>query len=232
MKGQQLALSVALTETATFGSFHAGPNTAAVNTLRELLAPGAGLALLLHGPSGSGKTHLSQALTAAAAEQNLATALLDFSQPENCAAENLLGLEKKKLIVLDGLDHHALDEDFTLALLRLLDAVKSRSGNLLLTARKSGPQLNFARPDLETRIAAAASYGLKPLSDEDRARLLTLHAHERGLHLPDDVAHYLLRHLPRDVGSLMSAVKTLDAASLAQQRRLTIPFVQSVLLRA
>ena len=230
MKGQQMALSVGLAETPSFGSYHPGPNTAAVQTLKELLAPGAGMALLLHGPAGSGKTHLALALADAARRQNLPAAYLSLAQPPTATA--LDGLSRLKLVVLDGLDQQPLGEEATLALVRLLDALKARSGNLLLTARRSAAQLQFERPDLATRIGNAASFGLRTLSDDDRARLLTLHAFERGLHLPEDVAHYLLRHLPRDVGSLLGAVKTLDAASLAQQRRLTIPFVQSVLFRS
>jgi DnaA family protein len=232
MKGEQLPLAVTPRETYSFSSYHPGPNTQAVSTLRELLSPGAGMQLLLHGPAGSGKTHLLQALVNEAAATRLSSSYLHLPSHGGEPPEALAGLENLKLICLDGLDEAPLPEAWTLALARLLDAVRSRGGSLALAARKPAHLLQFARPDLDTRVAACASFGLKPLSDEDRARLLSLRAHARGLHLPDEVAHYLLKHLSRDMRSLLDAVAELDRASLSAQRRLTIPFVQSVLLRS
>lgn len=232
MKGQQLPLAVALRETSSFASFHPGPNTQAVQTLRGLLTPGASLALLLHGPLGSGKTHLLQALVREAAELRISHSYLPLATAIDDGPAALDGLEQLRLVCLDDLDSAPLDDAWTLALLRLLDGLRSRGGNLVLAARKPPSQLQFGRPDLDTRIRACASFGLRPLSDDDRARLLTLRAHARGLHLSDEVAHYLLKRLARDVGSLLEAVEALDRASLSAQRRLTIPFVQAVLLRS
>ena len=228
MKGQQLPLAVGLPAPASFENFHPGPNTQAVATLRSLLFPGAGLALLLHGPAGSGKTHLLRALIREAAAAGVAASLLNLAQAPD--AKSLAALENRPLVCLDHLGETAADDERTLALVRLLDALKSRGHNLVLASRKPAHLLETSRTDLATRLTACASFGLKPLSDDDRAQLLTLRAHARGLHLPDEVAHYLLKRLARDVGSLLDAVERLDNASLSQQRRLTIPFVQAVLL--
>lgn len=230
MKGQQLSLAVSLRETSSFASFQAGPNTQAVQTLQSLLTPGAAMALLLHGPAGSGKSHLLHALVREATELKISTGYVLLASHITDPPALLDGLETLKLVCLDGLDEVPLPEPWLLAIVRLMDAMKARGGNLLLAARKPAHQLLLTRPDLITRVAECASFGLRPLSDEDRARLLTLRAHARGLHLPDDVAHYLLKRLARDVGSLLEAVDALDQASLSAQRRITIPFAQQVLL--
>ena len=225
MKGTQLALSVALSDTQDFQHFHPGPNGAVVHTLRALLDVEDGSALLLHGPQGSGKTHLMQALLKEAGESGVRAAALDALT----LAVHKRALETTPLLCLDGLDATPLDDSDTLALIRLLDARRSRAVSTLITSRKPAAQIALARPDLVTRLAGFASFGLKPLSDDDRIELLRLRANTRGLHLSSEVAHYLLKHLARDIGSLLAAIDTLDSASLAAQRRLTVPFVQDAL---
>jgi DnaA family protein len=58
---------------------------------------------------------------------------------------------------------------------------------------------------------------------------LACRARGRGLELPDETAQFLLRRFPRDLPTLFALFDTLDTASLIEQRRLTIPFVKSVL---
>mgnify|MGYP001567375959 CR=1 FL=1 len=43
------------------------------------------------------------------------------------------------------------------------------------------------------------------------------------------IQKYILNHYPRHMGILFVALDKLDKASLAAQRRLTIPFVKTVL---
>jgi DnaA family protein len=59
--------------------------------------------------------------------------------------------------------------------------------------------------------------------------LLMCSAEQRGLKLSPEIALFLLHRLPRDIHSLVRLVEQLDYASLAAQRKLTIPFVRQVL---
>ena len=67
------------------------------------------------------------------------------------------------------------------------------------------------------------------LDDEAQGRALQMRASALGIELPLDVFAYLYHRLPRDLGALLDALDRLDAASLSHQRRLTVPFVRSVL---
>jgi len=51
----------------------------------------------------------------------------------------------------------------------------------------------------------------------------------RGLELPDEVGQFLLRRTSRSSAALFSLLDRLDQAALTAQRRLTVPFVKSVL---
>ena len=50
--------------------------------------------------------------------------------------------------------------------------------------------------------------------------------------LPDDSARYLLTHYRRDMVSLCAMLDSLDLASLAERRRLTVPFIRQTLARS
>ena len=61
------------------------------------------------------------------------------------------------------------------------------------------------------------------------ASLSSRRARLRGLELPPETGRYLLNHYRRDMASLCALLDELDLASLAAQRRLTIPFVKGIL---
>ena len=69
------------------------------------------------------------------------------------------------------------------------------------------------------------------MSDDEKARALVVRAVGRGLDLSTDNANYLVQHYPRDMTTLCRLVDRLDEASLAAQRKLTLPFIREVLPR-
>jgi DnaA family protein len=67
------------------------------------------------------------------------------------------------------------------------------------------------------------------MAETDIIAALVYRARARGLELPVETAQFMLRRFPRDLPTLFALFETLDVASLVEQRRLTIPFVKSVL---
>ena len=67
------------------------------------------------------------------------------------------------------------------------------------------------------------------LTDEDKARALKQHAQERGMKLPDEIVDYCLRHLRRDLRTLMTMLDALDQWSLTAQRPVTLPLLRQLL---
>ena len=67
------------------------------------------------------------------------------------------------------------------------------------------------------------------LSDSEKIAALQAQALNKGLQLSLDVGQYLLKRCPRDMHALFDILNRLDYASLASQRKLTIPFVRALL---
>ena len=72
-------------------------------------------------------------------------------------------------------------------------------------------------------------FQMRPLSDEDKLRALQLRASRRGLHLTDEVGHFILTRGTRSMSALFDLLERLDQASLQAQRKLTIPFLKETL---
>ncbi|HEX9140237.1 MAG TPA: DnaA regulatory inactivator Hda, partial [Steroidobacteraceae bacterium] len=105
-------------------------------------------------------------------------------------------------------------------------------GASLIIAEESLPQrLNFALPDLASRLRAAVLLPLLTLDEPSQRAALRLRAQLRGLELPEETAVYLQRRFRRDMPTLYGLLDALDEAALLAQRRLTVPFIRDVLAR-
>ena len=83
--------------------------------------------------------------------------------------------------------------------------------------------------DLRSRLQWGVTYQVQLLNDEEKQEALQRRARARGMELNDEVAYYILQRLPRDMNELFNQLQRLDHASLAEQRKLTIPFVKKIL---
>ena len=223
---QQLPLGVSIQDRAHFASFHPGPNTMAVERLRSLAYGDRGV-IWLWGARGSGRSHLLQAACAAAGGRR--AAYLPLRELGAEATGFLDDVRLLDLLCLDDIDSLIGRRDFELALFSAHRSVDERGGGLIVAAAQPPAGLPWVLADIRSRFGAAEIFQLKPLDEDDEREALRMRAVARGLDLPDDTARYLLRRFPRDMSTLGRLLDEIDLASLSAQRRLTIPFVKSIL---
>jgi DnaA family protein len=222
----QLPLALEIADHARFDTFVGAANDAAVEHVRAVAAGRADV-LWLAGAAGSGKTHLLQAAcrAAAAAERRVMYVPLAAGlQPEI-----LSGLDAMDLLALDGLDGVAGADDWERALFVLLNGIAERRAGLLLAARVPPAAAGFRLPDLASRAGGAIGYRLRPLDDDERLLALRGHAAARGLEIERAAAEYLLARVHRDMRDVGVWLERLDRVSLAEQRKITIPFIRELL---
>ncbi|NIQ15056.1 MAG: DnaA regulatory inactivator Hda, partial [Candidatus Dadabacteria bacterium] len=69
----------------------------------------------------------------------------------------------------------------------------------------------------------------EPLSDSEKITVLQQRADLRGLKLSNEVADYLVKRVNRDLSNLIDLLNKLDDASLVAKKKLTIPFIKSLI---
>ncbi len=226
---QQLPLGIQIKAAARFSNFVAGPNDELLDQLR-LSASGRGeLFFLIWGSSGSGKSHLLQASCHQAASQGRAAAYLSLQGYSNLQPELLDGWDAYDLVCLDDMDAIAGQRQWEEAVFHLYNRIRERGSGLVVSSNSAPAHLQLCLPDLRSRLGWGLMYQLKSLDDHQRLRALQLRAQQRGCEMPDETGRYLMRRLPRDMPVLFDLLDQLDEASLVAQRKLTVPFVKSVL---
>ncbi|WP_146910667.1 DnaA regulatory inactivator Hda [Arenimonas daejeonensis] len=227
MNTPQLPLALRTPPDQRFEAFH---GQAAVRDAVAAAACGeSGDWLYLSGVAGSGKTHLLLAACAEAAALDRRAAYLPLAAFAGRLAEALAAQEGAGLLCLDGLEAIAGHREDEEALFHFHNRARASGAVVLYAARGNPAALGLTLPDLVTRLGQCVRLLMEPLDDAGRREVLRQRAARRGLELDEAVLDYLLRRVDRDLASLTALLDRLDKASLAAQRRITIPFLRDLI---
>lgn len=200
---KQLLLDIQPPPPQTLANFIAGHNAEALHNLKLALDNVAEARFIyLWGARGSGKSHLLSACKRIADEKNLPLYIVD--------------------------DVHTLDAEMQISLFNQFNQLRDSNGMLITSGIAAPAQMNL-RDDLATRLAWGLVYQLHPLTDEEKAQALKIHAQERGMRLPNEVVDYCLRYLRRDLPTLMAVLDALDKWSLTEKKPVTVPMLRKLL---
>lgn len=227
----QLPLSLRWPRRQRFEHFHAGINAPAVAAVRTLATQPGAPWLYLSGSAGSGKSHLLLAACQAASEAGRSAQYLPLKTLRDHAAV-IRGVAGSEFLALDNLDTLAGERDAEHALFDLYNRAHAEGTALLFAAESVPAQLPITLPDLRSRLGACTQFALKPLDDTERREVLKSQAALRGIELDDTVLDWLFARYVRDLGALLDLLDRLDQASLAAQRRITVPFLRTFLREA
>jgi DnaA family protein len=219
MKPQQLPLALYADTPRTLDNFIVGHNSELLTHLRSWSAPGAPH-VYLWGAPGCGRTHL---VCAACLEQSRPVVQL---APKDLETLDPHGLAPQALIAVDDVDHCSQAAQF--ALFRLFNTATENGYTVLMTGQPPPLGLKL-REDLRTRIGQALIFEVKPLSEDEKIKVLQSHAHARGLTLDKALTDYMLRYCRRDIRSLLDVFERLDRAALEHKRPLTVPLLRDIM---
>jgi DnaA family protein len=225
----QLTLGLSLRDEATFDNFYSATNAEVIVELKKTVSGQGEKQIYLCGTRGQGLSHLLQAACHHAHQQQKTSVYLPLAQLVSLTPEMLNGLELLDLVCIDDLHVIAGRAEWEEAIFHLYNRLHDAGKNMIIAANDLPKAIHLQLPDLVSRLSWGVIFQLHPLADAEKLSILTLRANRRGITLSDEVGKYILTHCPRHMGTLFAALDALDKASLAAQRRLTIPFVKEVL---
>jgi DnaA family protein len=225
----QLPLALRWPAHQRFDSFVAGANGTAVDLLRAVAGGADASWVYVAGPSASGRTHLLIAACAAANAGGRSAQYLSLAGLPAPRSAAIRGFGGSLLLAIDDLDAIAGERDAEHALFDLYNRCRAEQTTLLFAASLPPAQLGVGLPDLVSRLSACTQVALKPLDEGARRTLLRERAHARGIELDEGVLDWLFARGRRDLGSLLAVLDRIDRASLAAQRRVTIPFLRTLM---
>jgi DnaA family protein len=225
----QLTLGIPLKDEATFANFYAAKNAEIVAELKKTASGVGEASIYICATRSQGCSHLLQASCHYAHQHQLRSIYLPLASLITHSASVLEGFEPVALVCLDDLEVIAGKPEWEKAVFHLYNRIYDAGGHMLFAADDLPQSIHLILPDLISRLSAGMVYQLHPLTDTEKLFALTMHAEQRGINLSEEVGKYILTHCPRHMGTLLSVLDVLDRASLAAQRRLTIPFVKEVL---
>ena len=214
----QLPLKFPLREEFTLDRFRAGLNRELIETATS------NERVWIYGEARVGKTHLAQAVCG----QNEGSV---FLPAKTIPLDNvdLDGYGAYEQLVIDDADCWLGRRDVEEQLLALTETRLAAGLGLLMTASDTPHNLGFSIDDLGSRLRSFQCMELRSLPDSEKRRWLVDEARDRGLELTHDVLEYLFARVGRSQADLADVIEKLDFESLAQSRKLTIPFVREVL---
>lgn len=226
----QIPLALKLSDDAHFENFCVGNNVSVCQYLKQLKEDTSSEEFIfLYGDSGSGKSHLMQACCHDYADCGLLTVYIPLAEAWQLKPDMLQGLEQLDLICIDDVHMILGQPEWEEAIFHLYNRFKETNTQLLISAATSPQQLSGKLPDLQSRLCSALVFQLHGLDDEQKIEALQMRSKRRGLELPTEVCMFLLSRYPRNMAALFDIFEMLDRASMIAKRRLTVPFVKSVL---
>ncbi|MDB4456241.1 DnaA regulatory inactivator Hda [bacterium] len=252
---QQFPLALKLDSRATFASFWSDADRELIAALQSLATPEASSEarhearhedqpaagwLYITGGKGCGISHLLQACVTLATKHQLSAMylslneLLTASNTEDAGAAAMAGyfdgLEDFDLLCIDDIECLVGQPFWQEQLFYLIEKLKNRSdARLVLGSHSLAAELDIDLADLKSRLKWATGFQLSVLSDEQKTQVLQFKAERLGLVMSAEVASFLMNRCSRNMADLSELLARLDQQALSSGRRLTIPWLKTVL---
>lgn len=226
---EQLPLQFEHRFSQSFANFYPGNNQETIDHLKRCVAGTGEQQIYLWGSKGMGKSHLLQASSQLA--QALGKTAFYYSFTAQLAPDPGLldGLDGYQVVCFDDIEAIAGHSAWEHGFFNFYNRHRDRNHRLILASDCPPNWLLVELPDLKTRLNWGLTLKLKQLSDDDCIKALMFKARQLGFSMNPKIGRYLLNHYAHDLDALWHLLDRLDRETLAAKRKLTLPFVKTIL---
>lgn len=179
--------------------------------------------LFLCGPAASGKSHL-------AAVWKTKTAATEVS-PKDLVENEAERLAKAgKHLIIDGVDPWLGDRQAETTLFHLYNIFKEERRTIMLTGRATPTEIDFAVPDLASRLRAAPCTTIKSPDDTLLQNVIVKMFADRQIKIGEAELKYLMPRIERSFKFIRDIVAKCDELALSQKRAVTVPVIRDALI--
>jgi DnaA-homolog protein len=230
----QLPLNISLRDSASFENYSSGKNQEPIKGLTSIvddyIRKSAGdWFVYLWGGDGCGKTHLLEAVCRYAEQAGATGFVISLMEKSELMPSMLAELEHVSVVCIDDVQNIAGSREWETALFNLCEQRRADKQLLVISGDNNPKYVGLALPDLQTRLAGwGLVYQLQGLEDDEKLTVIKKRARNRGIDVTDEVVRYVLNRYPRDMQALFRLLEKVDHESLANQRKVTIPFLRTL----
>lgn len=172
--------------------------------------------VVITGPEGSGKSHLAEVWLRRSGAARVQAVK---------GSDAVIRAGEGPVLVEDA-DRDGFDET---ELFHLINAVRSASTSLLITARSWPMAWGVTLPDLASRLKAATTVEIGPPDDLLLGQILVKLFADRQLFADDKVVAYIVPRMERSLAAAQAIVDRLDRLALARGTRISRTLAAEVL---
>ena len=173
--------------------------------------------LYVYGPEGSGKTHLGF----------IFKEIMNANFIKDVKKSHLSSVKKGNSYILDNFELKTkIDEEM---LMHFFNESYSGSGSIIILSKIPPSKVQYALPDLNSRIKSFLSAKISLPDDEVLYSILVKELDQRKLNLSDNLCFYIIKRITRNYKSIVKLVKELDRISLEKKRKLKLLDIRSII---
>jgi len=193
--------------------------------------------LYLYGPPGSGKTHLLEACAETMAQgikSSTPLPIFSFRETPGVSPQAIGSLLHRRFhgspaLLLDDIHLIPSDHSIKVQLWQMFNDYHGSCRPVVITGQFPPKEL----PNLDDHLMSRLLWGLvgrvDVSDDESRRMIMQKLANDRQIILPDDLIVYLLRHLPRDIPTLIATLDKIVHHALATGRKVSLRLASALL---